>query len=99
VFFPVLKSLDEIDRITSRGLENSQAVSVELVKYIAQSIDFQFIQRMPKDTDKSKRNYDTLTKELKDAVKKAETASNKIDQFKTHSEKLAKRVKVIEEKS
>ena len=99
MFFPVLKSLDEIDRITSRGLENSQAVSVELVKYIAQSIEFQSIQRMSEDTVNSKRNYDNLTKELNDAVKKADTASNKIDQFKTHSEKLSKRVKVIEDKS
>ena len=82
---------------------NSHDVSTELVKFIAQNVDFDVNKDLSEGAKTHKRSVDEVKKLAQDAAKKADTASNKTDQLKEQAkstnERLSKRIKTLEDKA
>lgn len=53
---------------------------------------------MSETSTDAKRSLDGFQKEVNDAGKKSDTASNKVDQMKQFNKKVAKRIKVLTDK-
>ena len=99
----MLQSLDVMESISSKGFMNSHDVSTELVKFIAQNVDFDTIKDLSENARSQKRTVEELKKSVQDASKKADTSANKTDQLKeqvkSNHEKLSKRIKTLEDRA
>ena len=79
---------------------SANSVSTELVKFIAQNIDFESMKRAADEATNNRRLIEEAKKDAKEAIKTSATAANKIDQLKESSkssyDKLARRVTTLE---
>ena len=100
IFVPTLKSLELMEKTLSDGFISCEGISSELVKFIAQNIDFTAMTKLTEEAVTWRRTTDELKKEVKEVSKKADTASNKVDQQKDNSksqyDRLDKRIKKLE---
>ena len=68
----------------------------ELVKFLAVNTEFQSVKDLQVNQVQLKDDFATMKREMVGVVKSNQTTNNKVDQLKTESAALSKRVKALE---
>ena len=92
----IVRSLDEMRKIQELSFTNHPAVANELVKFLAINTKFQSVKDLQANQVQQKDDFATMKREMLGVVKSNQTTNNKVDQLKTESAALSKRVKALE---
>ena len=98
VFHSVLKSLDEMQKISSVDFRDSIVVSTELVKFLSLNTSFEAVEKLEIQNSSITGDLKQFSKYLQGVSKTTSSVGNKTDELKKVVEMLKKRIDKLEAK-